>query len=447
MGTTRVLSNASGAFASILVGLLLLPLAHAEEASPDKQPSTESVWTRDKLTGDWGGLRSDLGKHGIDLEIKLSQFYQNVTSGGIDSGGNGEHGTLLDTWVNLDMSKLFGTWDGFYVSGHVQSREGNDVSADAGSLLLSNAALLYPLPGDYDGTSVTSLYATQMLFDGKAAVLAGKLGSFDVLEGLFPQGLVNHGTEGFMNANSMMSIFSWGRWLTLSQYGVAGWTYAHGMPSSGFIVAGHDNTSDSWDMSDSFSDGVGIMVFHRFVYNTEKLGYVYVGVGGSTKDYPSTDPIDWAINPLTLAPAPQKEKQPWDLAVYIYQVLWQEQGVKTSGTGRRVQVFVGGSVGDDNPSFADWDVYANLQTFGVFESRPNDRMGLAAHYYHMADDFVELGDEFGANLSDDVWTTELYYNYEINPWLHLSPNVQYGQNDNDDDDPAVIVGARLVIDF
>ena len=211
MGTTRVLSNASGAFASILVGLLLLPLAHAEEASPDKQPSTESIWTRDKLTGDWGGLRSDLGKHGIDLEIKLSQFYQNVTSGGIDSGGNGEHGTLLDTWVNLDMSKLFGTWDGFYVSGHVQSREGNDVSADAGGLLLPNAALLYPLPGDYDGTQVTSLYATQMLFDGKAAVLGGKLGSFDVLEGLFPQGVVSHGTEGFMNANSIMSIFFWGR--------------------------------------------------------------------------------------------------------------------------------------------------------------------------------------------------------------------------------------------
>ena len=449
----RVASIASRACASILGGLLLLPLAQAQDASPDKQPSTESVWTRDKLTGDWGGLRSDLGKHGIDLEIKLSQFYQNVTSGGIDSGGNGEHGTLLDTWVNLDMSKLFGTWDGFYISGHVQSREGNDVSADAGGLLLPNAALLYPLPGDYDGTQVTSLYATQMLFDGKAAVLGGKLGSFDVLEGLFPQDVVSHGTEGFMNANSIMSIFSWGRWLTLSQYGVAGWTYAHGMPSSGFIVAGHDNTSDSWDMSDSFSDGVGIMLFHRFVYNTEKLGYVYVGAGGSTKDYASTDPVDWGFNPLSRLITPEgdpvltKEKKPWDVAVYAYQVLWQEQGVKSSGTGRRVQMFVGGSVGDDNPSFADWDVFANVQAFGVFDSRPNDRMGFAAHYYHMADDLVELGDDFGLNLSEDVWTTELYYNYQINPWLHLSPNVQYAQNENDDDDPAVIIGARLVIDF
>jgi hypothetical protein len=227
------------------------------------------------------------------------------------------------------------------------------------------------------------------------------------------------------------------------------------MPSTGFIVAGTENTSDGWPkLNDSFSDGVGIMVFHRFVYNTEKLGYVYVGGGGSTKDYPSTDPIDWGINPLSVlittegSPVLQKEKKPWDLAVYIYQVLWQEQGVKTSGTGRRVQMFVGGSVGDDNPSFADWDVYANLQAFGVFDSRPNDRMGVAAHYYHMADDFVELGSLVpGQQLSDDVWTTELYYSFRVTPWLHLGPNIQYGQNDNDDDDPAFIVGARLVIDF
>jgi porin len=433
--------------AAILGGLLLLPLAQAEEAEAVNQPAKESIWTRDKLTGDWGGLRSDMSEHGLEIDMKLSQFYQEVTSGGVDSSNGGEYGVLLDTWFNVDMNKLFGTWEGLHLTAHVQSRDGSDVSADAGSLLLSNAALLYPLPGDYDGTNVTTFFFTQMLFDDQAALLAGKLGSFDVLEGLFPQGIVNHGTEGFMNANSIMSIFSWGRWLTLSQYGVAGWTYADGMPSTGFIVAGTDNTTTSWDISDSFSDGVGIMLFHRFVYAREKLGYVYVGAGGSTKEYASTDPVDWAINPLG-SPAPQKEKKPWDVAVYVYQVLWQEQSDKPSGTTRRLQMFVGGSVGDDNPSFADWDVFANLQAFGVFDSRPNDRMGIAAHYYHMADDFVELGSIIpGQKLSDTVWTTELYYNYEIKPWLHLSPNLQYSQNENDDDDPAVIVGARLVIDF
>ncbi len=418
----------------------LLPMLVGVPALAD-QSAGDSLWTRDKLTGDWGGLRTDLSKRGLDIELRLSQFYQEVTSGGVNS--NGEYGVKLDTWVNIDAQKLFGSWPGLYISAHIESRDGNDVLADTGSFVLPNAALMFPLPGNYDGTKVTGFMVTQMLFDNKAAVLAGKLQAFDLLQGFFPQQVVDYGLDGFMNANSVMSILSWGRWLTLSQYGAAGWTIKHGMPSSGFIVAGHDNTTTTWDVNDSFSDGVGIMLFHRFVYNTEKLGYVYVGAGGSTKDYVSTDPVDWTVHPGEGAVSTD-EKKPWDVAVYLYQVLWQASGDKD----RRVQLFAGGSVGDDNPSFADWDIFASLQSFGLFESRPKDRIGLAGHYYHYADDFVALvGSIPGENLRDDSWSLEAFYNYEINPWLHVTPNFQYAQNEQSGDDPGVILGVRLVIDI
>jgi hypothetical protein len=94
-----------------------------------------------------------------------------------------------------------------YVSAHNQPRDGNDVLADAGGVVVPNSALLFPQPGNYDGTDVT-----------------------------------------------------------------------------GVIFAGHDNVTTTWDTSDSFSDGVGIMVFHRFMFDiNDKYGYVYVGGGGSTK--------------------------------------------------------------------------------------------------------------------------------------------------------------------
>jgi carbohydrate-selective porin OprB len=32
----------------------------------------DKIWNRDKLTGDWGGLRSNLSKHGIDIGLRLS---------------------------------------------------------------------------------------------------------------------------------------------------------------------------------------------------------------------------------------------------------------------------------------------------------------------------------------------------------------------------------------
>jgi porin len=405
----------------------------------------EDVWTRAKLTGDWGGLRTDLGKHGIGIDLRQSQFLQDVTSGGVDSSHGGQYGAKLDTFVNIDGQKLFGSWEGFYISGHIETRHGQDVLSDAGPATVPNSSLLYPEAGDWSGTNVTSLFATQMLFDDKAAILAGKLGSMDLLQGLFPDGLVDYGLDGFMSANSMMSILSWGRWLTLSQYGVAGWTVKDEMPSTGFIVAGAENTANtggSWN--DSFGDGAGVMLFHRFSYKIDdKKGYVYVGGGGSTKDYPSTDPMDW-----TFLPGEGLETEthhPWGVAVYVYQVLWQAE---KDDNKRRVQLFTGFSVTDDNPSFSDWDVFASLQAFGPFASRPKDRMGIAYHYYHFANDFVDLINDIpGENIQDNSWDTELYYNVELTPWLHMSPNFQYSQNANKDDDPAVILGARLVIDL
>jgi hypothetical protein len=50
-------------------------------------------------------------------------------------------------------------------------------------------------------------------------------------------------------------------------------------------------------------------------------------------------------------------------------------------------------------------------------------------------------------LSVPFWTFAAFYNIQINPWLHLTLSIQYAQNQNKNDDPAVIPGVRLVTDF
>lgn len=402
----------------------------------------ENIWNRDKLTGDWGGLRTNLSKdHGVDLEVRYSSFYQDVTSGGVDTGH--AYANKVDSWLNIDMNKLFGTWKGLSISAHMETRHGDDVLDKAGAFVLPNAALMFPLPGDYHGNQVTGLMISQTLFDGKAEIIGGKLQAFDLLQGFFPH-TTDYGLDGFMNANSMMSMLTWGRWLTLSQYGVSGYTIKHGMPSTGFIVAGSENVTNTWSMTDSFSDGFGVMFFHRFVYSLGgKMGYLYLAPGFSTRYYPATDPVDWTLNPAEGLES-TKKKKPWSFAAYLYQVIWQHEG----NDKRFAQVFVGASLTDDDPSFSDWDVFANTQAFGPFDARPNDRMGIAYHFYHIADNFDDLVSSIpGENLRSNTWTTELFYNIEINRWLHLTPNVQYAQNQNEDDDPAVIIGTRLVVDF
>ena len=441
---------------SVLVAALVLMLpglprpvhAEGEAAAAEKPPAAawtsqeylEEVWNREKLTGDWLGLRTEMAERGLDFEVTLSHFGQWVASGGVESP-RGAYGGKADFRWNLDATKLAGLWEGLAFNVHAESRWGNDILGDAGAFTLPNAPLLYPLPGGYDGTELTGLLAIQDFAGGKYQVLVGKLHAFDMVTGLFPN-VVDYGLKGFINANAYQSILPWGRWLNLSQLGVAAWKVTDGLPTTGAMAVGQSSTTDNWDIDDSFGSGVGLMVFHRFVWEMEeKLGYIYVGVGASTKQYGSFDPKDFTDIPgggLT----DTSKKTPWSVAVYLYQKIWQAE----KNDKRFAQLFMGFSVADENPSFARWDVFGSVELFGAMASRSGDRIGIAGWYTKLTDDFQEINSDVGNSLRG-TWGFETYYNIEINPWLHLTPDIQFVMNQNNGDNLAVIPGIRLVIDF
>ena len=80
---------------------------------------------------------------GVNFDLTLTQFYQGVTSGGVDT--NSEYGGKVDYRLKVDGHKLFGLWEGLFASLHAETRFGKDISADAGGFALPNTALLYPL--------------------------------------------------------------------------------------------------------------------------------------------------------------------------------------------------------------------------------------------------------------------------------------------------------------
>ena len=73
-----------------------------------------------------------MADHGIKNDIRLSQFYQDVTDGG-----------KLDYRLSIDGQKL-GLWPGFFVTMHAELQYGDNVLSDAGGLSLPNTAMLYP---------------------------------------------------------------------------------------------------------------------------------------------------------------------------------------------------------------------------------------------------------------------------------------------------------------
>jgi carbohydrate-selective porin OprB len=73
-------------------------------------------------------------------------------------------------------------------------------------------------------------------------------------------------------------------------------------------------------------------------------------------------------------------------------------------------------------------------------------MGVGGFYNQLSSDLKDLTSDVGVNLRN-TWGVEAYYNVEITPCMHLTPNLQLVSNQNDSDSTAVILGLRAVIDF
>ena len=402
------------------------------------------VWERDTMLGDGRGLRTDLHDHGIDIKLRLSQYGQGVASGGVNK--NGEYGGTMDYRVNADLKKLFGLWDGLSVSMHARTRWGSDVSADAGSFVLENAGMIMQLPGDYNGTDMTGFLVNQTfpLYAGHEGLLSfGKIDIIDAVTLFFPY--VNYGQEGFMNVNALVSALPWfGAVNGLSLYG--GWLASlneeYGMGQSAFLFTGTQNVTTSWTNTDSFDDGAWLAAFHRFFWKLDdKMGYFMIFAGGSTREQSSNEPHDHIIIPGE-GIVSTDQKKPWDIAGYLYQVFWQAK----DDPNRKATILIGGTGGPDNPQFAQWNFFTAVEAYGPMASRPRDRMGVSGWVSGLSGNFRDL-----VSPVDDIraytWGVELYYNFELNEYLHLTPDLQIVMNEQESDDVAIIPGLRFVMDF
>ena len=400
------------------------------------------LWERDKLTGDWGGARTSLSDKGFDFDLRFTNYWQWVASGGVNT--NGEYGGTLDYRLNFDFGKL-GLWKGGSVNMHARTRFGQDVSADAGSFVLPNAGMLMPSPGDYHGTDITGLVYSQFFpaFGTLANVTVGKLDVIDTVTGFFPH--IGYGQEGFWNVNSMVSALPWfGAVRGLSLYGGVLSTVNTDlqMPESGFLVTGTTNVATNWgSVSDAFDEGAFLAGFHRFFWEKDgQPGYFMVFVGASTADQASNDPHDFIYIPGE-GIENTKRKKPWDVALYVYQEFWKSE----DNPDRKATFFTGGTLGPENPQFAQWNWFANVELFAPVKSRPLDRLGAAYWWNGLSDNFKTLVSPKVALR--DLWGIEIYYNFALTPWLHLSADIQLTQSEREGDNPAFMPGLRLMMDF
>ena len=79
------------------------------ELVPASDAIAQCIYCREHLTGDFLGVRSGLAEHGVVADLQLTQFYQDVATGGADEadayGGKLDYFSLLQRARSSCMPK------------------------------------------------------------------------------------------------------------------------------------------------------------------------------------------------------------------------------------------------------------------------------------------------------------------------------------------------------
>src|SRR5690348_15817914 len=91
-------------------GFLLASAASASAQPMTPPPSYGGDFAdRPRLTGDWGGMRDELSRMGVDFNVDVTQVLQGNATGGKRTGV--AYGGLADYELGFDSSKS-GLWPG-----------------------------------------------------------------------------------------------------------------------------------------------------------------------------------------------------------------------------------------------------------------------------------------------------------------------------------------------
>jgi len=427
------------------------------EAVEQKQPTTISSFTiypvpnyggdfrsRSYLTGDWGGLRSKLADRGVQFDFNVTQIFQGVASGGTNR--TGRYSGSTDMVLKLDSEKL-GLWPGGFLFVEAQVPFGNTVNSFSGGILPVNTLVSMTAPA-IDQFILPHLYFTQFFTDWFAMVI-GKLDSTGGDMNEFAHG---RGDDKFMNlAFSFNPVV-----ITLAPYAPLGMSLlflphkdvvysfgvvdTHGLPNTaGFKTLVEDPTT--------LTNEARVTVRPFGLTGHQLLG------------------VAWANKPFTLLPEDKRTilgnilfgtplkttSNNWGLYYNFDQYLYQDEHNPVRGFG----IFFRAGVANPRTSAFQQFYSFGFGGKGVIPGREKDQFGIGYYYLKFSNDIPE---GLRRRLSfDHEQGVELFYNAEVFPWLHVTPDLQiidpsrrtFGTllNPGPNIKTGVVAGLRVKVDF
>jgi porin len=380
------------------------------------------------LTGNWRCCRPSLEERGITFDGSITQFYQGVTSGGLQQrsrySGHGDYDMSFDFGKLADM-------EGFSLELGAEHRFGITANRDTGSVI--PVALLPNLPDPgVDDLALTKVIFTQE-FSEHFEIFFGKLDTLEFDSNAYADG--NGRNRFFSTAFNYNPIAT--KTVPFSTLG-AGFNVLH--DGERVVTVAVLNTADTATTSGFdvlFADGAAMFAELRLPTQFfGRMGHQAIEGSWSTRTFASLGQDQRVIFPDV--PIEEKEGS-WALYWSADQNLWEDPCDSSRGWG----LFGRAGISDGNPNPISWFLSFGIGGDSPFAGRTNDTFGIGWYY-------TGISDEFGpvvSRLLRDGQGVELYYNIAITEWFHVTPDLQIVEPNAASIDTAIVPGVRARIDF
>jgi len=393
----------------------------------------EGFFERDRLTGDWGGLRKQLEDAGISLGIiDVSEALSNPTGGirqlSIYQG-------LLDASLNLDLEKLM-AWPGatFYTDGYWISGEGLSRNAIGNLLAVSSIEALA-------STRLHDMWLQQQFLDQQASIRIGQIAIDDEF-------YISQYSAGFVNSTfGCPDILS-------TDLPSGGPCYPFAVPGarlraaptsdftlSGAVFNGNPAPPGPGDPQVRNSSGTNFLIgqggwlavaelaytFDEQPVSSTMLSDVKLGAWYHSADFPdlSRDTLGRSLADPASNGIPAMHQGNFGPYLIVDKMLWRRPDTATQGLAAFLRV--GYAPPDRN--LISLEVDAGLTFKGLFPNRDLDVLGIGASYARIGDASRLDRDQvlftgIERPIRDYESVLEITYEARIAPWWLLQPDLQ-----------------------
>ncbi|MGB2986981.1 MAG: carbohydrate porin [Phycisphaerae bacterium] len=401
-----------------------------------EEPKPYDLWTTKNLTGDWGGVRTEMEDAGVNFSILLGTMTQMNFRGGLNT--HNAHETAGKAFYNmeLDFGKMGLVSDGtFFIRGIQTWNSG--IRRHVGSLW--HPYYSAGSSGDKE-IELDKYWYRQRLFDDRLEFRFGKL---DMADWTDRNAYADSYMSKFMNQalyvnRTIPTTKAVGAFLKVWP---VDWLYVQAAALDPDIgQSKHTRGTGGWDTA--FHDEDRFRAFWEF-----GLVPKFEGANGLL---PGHYRFGWWLDPKpktvfrdTLGGLLAERRRSGDVGFYFNfdQMVWKENDNPKDKQGLGVFARVGAAHRDVNKISHVWSLGAAYQ--GLFPMRESDVLGFGVAQAILSSQYRDNID----SRADRETVYELYYKIKVAPWCEITPDVQVITNPGADKDArdALVGGIRIKI--